>query len=124
MCSSDLVGVVQCRLLAADGQPREVQAQISRHGTLLLAVLTDVTARSRAEAELEEARQSRAATALAITEAIPVGTYTMVMEPDRPVAYFSFMSERFLEMSGIDRVRARENPLEVFSVVHPDDHDD
>ncbi|MFM7087847.1 MAG: PAS domain-containing protein, partial [Cyanobium sp.] len=62
-------------------------------------------------------------TALAITEAIPVGTYTMVMPPDRPVAYFSFMSERFLELTGLDRARARENPLEGFACVHPDDYD-
>ena len=117
------IGVVQCRVLGADGLPREVQARLSGHGDLLLVALIDVTARGRAEAELEEARQSQAATALALTEAIPVGTYTMVMEPDRPVAYFNFMSERFLELTGIDRVRARENPLEAFSVVHPDDYD-
>jgi PAS domain S-box-containing protein len=82
-----------------------------------------VTARSRAEAQLEEAQASLAQAALAITEAIPVGTYTMVMPPDRPVAYFSFMSERFLELTGLDRARARENPLEGFACVHPDDYD-
>jgi len=53
-----------------------------------------------------------------------VGTYTMVMPPDRPVAYFSFMSERFLQLTGLDRARARENPLEGFACVHPDDYDD
>jgi len=65
----------------------------------------------------------RAETALAITEAIPVGTYTMVMEPDQPVAYFGFLSERFLAICGLDRERARSNPLEAFACVHPDDHD-
>ena len=117
-------GITRFRLLGADGDPREVQAQISGYGDLLLAVLNDITPRGRAEAQLEEPRQSQAATALALTEAIPVGTYTMVMEPDRPVAYFNFMSQRFLDLTGIDRVRARENPLEAFAVVHPDDYDD
>lgn len=118
------IGAVRFRLLGADGAPREVQAQISCCGALLLAVLIDITPRGRAEAQLEEPRVSQAAAALALTEAIPVGTYTMVMEPDRPVAYFSFMSQRFLDLIGIDRVRARENPLEAFAVVHPDDYDE
>ncbi|MFM7732035.1 MAG: ATP-binding protein [Cyanobium sp.] len=40
------------------------------------------------------------------------------------MAYFSFMSERFLALTGLDRVRARENPLEGFACVHPDDYDE
>ncbi|MEB3200321.1 MAG: PAS domain S-box protein [Synechococcaceae cyanobacterium] len=117
-------GSLQCRVQAEGGEPREVQVQITAHRGLLLAAVTDVTVRNRAEAALEEARASQAATALAITEAIPVGTYTMVMEPDKPVAYFAFLSERFLELTGLDRVRARENPLEGFACVHPDDYED
>lgn len=115
---------LQCRVVDAAGERREVQLQVAVHGEQLLVAVIDVTARSRAEAELEEARVTQAEMALAITEAIPVGTYTMVMPPDRPVAYFSFMSERFLELTGLDRVRARENPLEGFACVHPDDYDE
>jgi len=115
---------LQCRVFSAAGERREVQLQVATHGEQLLVGVIDVTARTRAEAELEEARATQAEMALAITEAIPVGTYTMVMPPDRPVAYFSFMSERFLALTGLDRARARENPLEGFACVHPDDPDE
>ena len=43
-----------------------------------------------------QARQTLAASALAITEAIPVGTYTMVLPPEGGMASFGFMCERFL----------------------------
>jgi len=115
---------LQCRLTNVSGEPLEVQFQLGLRDGALLAVLIDVTARMRSEAALEEARAQQAEAALAITEAIPMGTYTMVMPPDRPVAYFAFMSERFLEITGLDRARARENPLEGFACVHPDDYDD
>ena len=118
------LGTLQCRLMDSGGSQLEVLVQMRCQGEELVATFQDVTARSRAEAELEEAQASLAQTALAITESIPVGTYTMVMAPDRPVAYFSFMSERFLEICGLDRARARENPLEGFACVHPDDYDD
>jgi PAS domain S-box-containing protein len=115
---------LQCLVVDAAGERREVQLQVAAHGEQLLVAVIDETARSRTEAELEEARAIQAEMALAITEAIPVGTYSMVMPPDRPVAYFSFMSERFLELTGLDRARARENPLEGFACVHPDDYDE
>ncbi len=115
---------LQCRVLCADGQQLEVQGQLAAHAGLLLVLLVDVTARVRTEAALEQARAEQAEAALAITEAIPVGTYTMVMAPDQPVAYFAFLSERFLQITGLDRARARENPLEAFACIHPDDYDD
>ena len=117
------IGSLQCRLLSSTAEPLEMLLQLSCHQQTLVVAFQDVTARSRAEAQLEEAQATLAQAALAITEAIPVGTYTMVMPPDRPVAYFSFMSERFLELTGLDRARARENPLEAFACVHPDDYD-
>lgn len=120
---SGAVGSLQCRLLSSSGDPLEMLLQLTSHQQMLVVAFQDVTERSRAEAQLEEAQATLAHAALAITEAIPVGTYTMVMPPDRPVAYFSFMSERFLALTGLDRARARENPLEAFACVHPDDYD-
>ena len=73
---------------------------------------------------LQQARDELAQTALAITEAIPVGTYTMVLRPGAELAQFSFMSERFLEICGLERAAAEANPLNAFACVHPDDHDD
>ena len=118
------IGSLQGRVVDAAGGRREVLLQIRAHGDLLYTTVLDVTPRCRAEAELEEARTIQAEMALSITEAIPVGTYTMVMAPDKPVAYFQFVSERFLQITGLDRARARENPLEAFACVHPDDYDE
>ncbi|MFM7514898.1 MAG: ATP-binding protein, partial [Cyanobium sp.] len=73
---------------------------------------------------LQQARDELAQTALAITEAIPVGTYTMVLRPGAELAQFSFMSERFLQICGLERAAAEANPLNAFACVHPDDYDD
>ncbi len=64
-----------------------------------------------------------ARTALDITEAIPVGTYTMVLEPNAGMAQFRFMSERFLELTGLRREDALADPMRAFACVHPDDFD-
>lgn len=90
---------------------------------MLLVSLVDVTEQRRMEAELQIARRSLADTALAITEAIPVGTYTMVKQPECPLASFSFMSERFLEICGLEREAAASDPMLAFACVHPDDYD-
>jgi PAS domain S-box-containing protein len=73
---------------------------------------------------LQQARDELAQTALAITEAIPVGTYTILLRPGAELAQFSFMSERFLQICGLERAAAEANPLNAFACVHPDDHDD
>jgi PAS domain S-box-containing protein len=90
---------------------------------MLLVSLVDVTEQRRMEAELQIARRSLADTALAITEAIPVGTYTMVKQPGCDLASFSFISERFLEICGLEREAATSDPLLAFACVHPDDYD-
>jgi PAS domain S-box-containing protein len=90
----------------------------------LLITLTDLTARRRAEAELRSAREELQRAAYELTENIPVGTYTMVQPPGGGLAYFSFMSTRFLELTGLTREKARENPMNAFACVHPDDHDE
>jgi PAS domain S-box-containing protein len=94
----------------------------------LQAVVDLVNRRSRRTRELssslQQARGELAQTALAITEAIPVGTYTMVLRPGAELAHFSFMSERFLQICGLEREAAEANPLNAFACVHPDDYDD
>ncbi|MGA0849720.1 MAG: PAS domain-containing sensor histidine kinase, partial [Chthoniobacterales bacterium] len=59
-----------------------------------------------------------------LTENIPVGTYTMVQPPHGGMAYFSFVSTRFLELTGLEREEARANPMNAFACVHPDDHEE
>lgn len=74
--------------------------------------------------DISGSRDSLASVALAITEAIPVGTYTMVLRPGAPLAHFSFLSERFLEICGLRREDALADPMRAFACVHPDDFDD
>jgi PAS domain S-box-containing protein len=89
----------------------------------LLISMTDVTERKTAEKALRSLREQLERTALELTENIPVGTYTMVQPPDGGMAYFLFMSTRFLELTGLEREEAQENPMNAFACVHPDDHE-
>lgn len=90
----------------------------------LLITLVDITERNRAENELRSLRQELEHTAYELTENIPVGTYTMVQPPDGGLASFNFLSTRFLEMTGLDREQARQDPLNAFACIHPDDYDE
>jgi signal transduction histidine kinase len=110
-------------VITASGVPKDVLFSARTVGSDLLVTLLDVTDRRQAERDLRSAREQLAHTALAITEAIPVGTYTMVLPPDSPMASFSFMSERFLQLTGLDREEALADPLKAFACVHPDDYD-
>ncbi len=107
----------------ATGEQKDVLFSARVLGSELLVTLLDVSERRRAERELRNAREQLAHTALEITEAIPVGTYTMVLRPDSPMASFSFMSERFLQLTGLKREEALADPLKGFACVHPDDYD-
>lgn len=71
---------------------------------------------------LQQAQDQLAATALALTEAIPVGTYTMVLRPGAELAQFSFISERFLQICGLERQAVLATPFNAFACVHPDDY--
>ncbi len=74
--------------------------------------------------ELNDVLTKTRQTAFDLTENIPVGTYTMVQPPDGGLAYFSFMSTRFLELTGLEREEARSDPMKAFACVHPDDRDE
>lgn len=112
------------KVRAKGGAVLEVLASATVLEDKVLVSLVDLSGQRRLQAELDQARRSLAETALSITEAIPVGTYTMVKRPDSPLASFAFMSERFLEICGLDREEARSDPLKGFACVHPDDFDD
>ena len=86
-----------------------------------------VNRRSRRTRELslslQEAQDELAQTALAITEAIPVGTYTMVMRTGDVLSRFAFVSQRFLEICGVERQAVMADSLAAFAYVHPDDRE-
>jgi PAS domain S-box-containing protein len=63
-------------------------------------------------------------TAYELTENMPAGTYTMVLEPGAAMARFSFMSSRFLEYTGLEREEALSDPMKAFACVHPEDFDE
>lgn len=90
----------------------------------LLVGLMDITELRQAERELRSAREALERTAYEVTEAIPVGTYSMVLAPGAAMVRFSFMSKRFLELSGVSREEAEGDTMSVFACVHPEDFDD
>ncbi len=91
--------------------------------TEVMYVLADLTQLRSAEAALRDAQRQLEATAYNLTENIPIGTYTMVLRPGEQLANFSFMSSKFLEITGLTREEAQQNPLKGFACVHPDDFD-
>jgi PAS domain S-box-containing protein len=94
--------------------------------TELQELVEVVNARARQSRELsaslQRARDELAHTALAITEAIPVGTYTTVRRPGELEARFAFLSDRFVEICGLEREALQGNEVSrAFTSLHPDD---
>ena len=79
--------------------------------------------RETAERVWPAVQRAKSQAALELTENIPVGTYTMVLAPGSTAAKFSFLSKRFLGITGLNAEEARSDPLKVFTCVHPDDYD-
>ena len=122
--SDGVVAPLEAEITTADGRLRQVliSAVLLGDGEMVVSFM-DITAWRQAERELQQARSVLAENALAITEAIPVGTYTMVLPPQGGMASFSFMSERFLQICGLNREEAAADPFQAFACVHPDDYD-
>jgi len=122
--SDGVVAPLEAEITTADGSVRQAlfSAVLLSDTEMVLSVL-DITAWRQAERDLKQARTALAEKALVITEAIPVGTYTMVQPPEGGMASFSFMSERFLQICGLKREEAAADPLKGFACVHPDDYD-
>ena len=105
-----------------DGAKRDIIFRAVVLDDRLLTSMTDITERKKAQTALRSLREEIERTAFELTENIPVGTYTMVQPPDGGMAYFSFMSTRFLELTGLERSQAEADPMNAFACVHPDDH--
>ena len=118
------VEAMEFRVTCHDGTVRDVVFSAVVTGALLLVTLIDVTERRQAETKLAEMRAALERTAYELTENIPVGTYTMVQPPDGGIGRFEFMSERFLEICGLDAEEARHDPFKAFACVHPEDYDE
>ncbi|MDD2545018.1 MAG: hypothetical protein PHI55_01890 [Burkholderiaceae bacterium] len=84
-------------------------------GRLAHALVQSQTMRALLERKVAERM------AYEVTEHIPVGTYTMVLQAGETTAHFSFMSRRFLEMIGLERDVLARDPFRVFDCLHPED---
>jgi PAS domain S-box-containing protein len=113
---------MEFRVACKNGERRDVLFSATVLEGNLLVSLVDITARRMAEAEARGAREELERAAYEVTENIPAGTYTMVLPPGGGMGRFSFMSTRFLEICGLERRAAEENPFNAFACVHPDDY--
>jgi len=89
-------------------------------GLLLLTRLAAALLQSqKMSAMLEQKVAERMA--YEVTENIPVGTFTITTSPGRAGASFTFMSRRFLQITGLDAHDTNRGGRDVFSRAHPDD---
>jgi diguanylate cyclase (GGDEF)-like protein/PAS domain S-box-containing protein len=124
VAESGQVKSMEFRVTCQDGLVRDTLINAIVLDDRLLVGLMDISERRQAERALRTAQEELEKTAYEVTEAIPVGTYTMVLEPGASMARFSFMSRRFLELTGLEREVALSDPLKAFACVHPEDFDE
>lgn len=115
---------MEFRVVSKDGRTMDILFNAIVLGRTVQITLTDLTPRREAERALRTAQERLQRTAYEVTENIPAGTYTMILKPGEEIASFTFMSSRFLELCGLDRQAAEENPLNAFACVHPGDYDE
>ena len=139
---------LEYRIVLPDGEVlwMETRGDIVRddqgRAVRMACITSDVTDRKRAEqtaatyraqleqllaertAELDAARRQIEKSAYEVTENIPAGTYTLLQPPGGGFASFSFTSSRFLELFGLTREAADQDPLNVFACVHPEEYDE
>ena len=121
-CVRGSVESMEFLVVTKDGRTVDVLFNAIVLGSNIQITLSDLTARREAERQLLTAQEELQRTAYEVTENIPAGTYTMILKPGDQMARFTFMSSRFLELCGLDRQAAEENPLKAFACVHPDDY--
>ncbi|MFM7136607.1 MAG: PAS domain-containing protein [Planctomycetota bacterium] len=139
---------MEYRIILSDGEVRWIESRgdVLRETTAgpvrIAGISIDVTDRKLAEqtaatyreqleqllaertSELDAAKRALERTAYELTENIPAGTFVMIQPPGASLGHFSFASNRFLELLGLTREAAEQDPLNVFARVHPDDHDE
>lgn len=111
-------------MIDRNGVARQIRVHPTVVHDLVISAYQDKTEQRSTERALESAEQQLREEAYMLTENIPIGTYTMVLEPGATLANFRFMSTRFLQLTGLTRQEAEADPLKGFACVHPDDYDD
>ncbi|MCC6002263.1 MAG: PAS domain-containing protein [Pararhodobacter sp.] len=100
------------------GRQRDVQIGFALQRDLVIVTFQDLTERRAAESALAAERREHEKTALALTESMPAGAYTMILRPGAELAEFGFVSKQFLQMLDLTREEAVGDPTTVFSRVH------
>lgn len=100
--------------------PYTYSAMLMTMGTLLFRNLATALKQSRIDRELLEMRAAERM-AYEVTENIPVGTYTLVYRPGVKRGKFLFVSQRFLELTGLDRQSILADPQPLLDILHVDD---
>lgn len=116
---------MESRITCKNDRVRDTMIHASVLDDCLLMILVDITKRRHAERALHTVEESLEKTAYEVTEAIPVGTFTMVLAPGERMARFSFMSRRFLELTGLEREVAQSDTVKAAQAcLHPEDVDE
>ncbi|UEX79003.1 sensor domain-containing protein [Spiribacter halobius] len=109
------------RMLAADGSVvwlRDVVSVITEGGrpVKMVGVMVDITASKRTEIALRESE----ARLRAISSNLPGGLSRRVMEADGRV-HFTYLSDGYAEVFGVDVERARRDPKALYEIMLPED---
>lgn len=100
--------------------PYTYSAMLITLGTLLFRNLATSLKRSREDRDQLE-RRSNERMAYEVTEHIPVGTYTLIHRPGGMRGHFLFVSQRFLDLTGLDRKSVLADPEPFLAILHVDD---
>lgn len=108
------------KVTAKDGSSHDVIFHSTVVDQVVITTMEDLTNRNKVQAELEEIRNDLEKRALELTRHIPVGTYvTLESSSSQPI--FTFVSDRWLEMLGLDRDEVIQDPSITLRIVHPED---
>ncbi len=72
---------------------------------------------------LTEKHVAQIQSAYELTENIPAGIYALLLPPGEKMAHFTYVSPRFLELTGLTRSELERNPHSPYTRLHPDDLD-
>ena len=109
------------RVTAKDGSVHDVILNGTAVDHRLVVVIRDVTEKKKHYADRELLRRTVEKIAYEVTKHIPVGTFTIALAPGASLPTFSFMSDRFLEMTGVTMEEAQQDAGTVLARLHPED---
>ena len=109
------------RVTAKDGSVHDVILNGTAVDHRLVVVIRDVTEKKKHYADRELLRRTVEKIAYEVTKHIPVGTFTIALAPGASLPTFSFMSDRFLEMTGVTMEEAQQDAGKVLARLHPED---